>query len=177
MGPIRHSRGGLADGGPEFRDDGFLGGFHGGAFGRIRVLVAGEMEEAVDEVAQDFAGERFAVFGGLALGDFGADDDLAVVEGDHVGGALDVHEIAVDPVAGGIVHEGDFERGEMGQRRVVARRRVPRRDRPASWATLFQGGEPVFRDFGGFLVVADDDFERHEVGFSEMGFRRAWAWG
>ena len=108
-------------------DDGLLGGFHGGALVRIRVLVAGEMEQAVDEVAQNFAGERLVVFGGLALGDFGADDDLAVVEGDDVGGPFDVHEIAVDLVAGGIIDERDFEGGEVEQRRVIARRRFPRR--------------------------------------------------
>ena len=65
----------------------------------------------MDEVAEDFAGQRFAIFGGLALGHFGTDHDLAVVEGDHVGGALDVHEIAVDLVAGGVIDDGDLEGG------------------------------------------------------------------
>ena len=49
-------------------DDRFLRGFHGGAFGGILVFVSGEVEQAMDEVAEKFAGQRFPVFGGLALG-------------------------------------------------------------------------------------------------------------
>ncbi len=29
----------------------------------------------------------------------------------------------------------------------------------------FEGSQPVFGDFGGFLVVSHNDFERHELGF------------
>jgi hypothetical protein len=59
--------------------------------------------------------------GGLPAGDLRADDDLAVMEGDHIGRSLDVHEFPVDAVAGLVIHERDLQSGEMEQGRILNR--------------------------------------------------------
>jgi len=99
---------------PKFCNDGFLRGFHCDAFVGLAVLVAGKMKEAVDEVAENLTSKGLVVFSCLSLGDLGADDNLTVVEGDHVGGTFDVHEIAVDLVAGGIIDNRNLEGREIG---------------------------------------------------------------
>jgi len=151
-------------GGPEGGHDAFLGGFHGGALGRIGVFVACEVEQAVNKVSEELAGEGFPVFAGLTEGDGGTDDNFPVVEGNDVGRAIDVHEVLVDAGAGFVIDEGDLQRGEQGERSVRTGG-VGKGEVGGLVGDVFEGGQPAFRDLGGFLVVADDDFEGHGKAF------------
>ena len=104
---------------PEGGDDRFLDGLHSFALCGLLVIVAGKVKQSMNEVAEDFAGQGFSEIGGLAHGHFRADDNFAVMERDHVGGSLNVHEITVNPLAGGVVHQGDLDGGEVAQRGIL----------------------------------------------------------
>ena len=148
---------------PEGGDDRFLDCQHFFALGGLLVIVAGEVKQAVDEVAEDFAGQGFGEFGGLADGHFRTYDNFAVMERDHVGGPLNVHELTVNPLAGGVVHQGDLDGGEVAQRGIL-QSRVVDGEGGSLRGDFLEGGEPGFGNIDSLLMVADDDFERHGDG-------------
>lgn len=84
-------------------------------FGLGVVVVAVEVEEAVDEVEGAFAERGVTGFCGGTDGGVGADEDFAVAEGDDVGGGGVVHELGMDGGDGGIVDEGDFDFLQLGE--------------------------------------------------------------
>jgi len=83
------------------------------------VVVAGEVEQAVEDEDLQFAGEGVALIGGLAAGGFNADGEVAGQlfcanafggERENVGGFVFAAELAVEFADGGIGGEedGDF---------------------------------------------------------------------
>lgn len=86
---------------------------HGAALHGCAVVVAGQMQEAVDEVEGEFGGGRAAELAGDVDGALGTNDEFAEaggeVEGEHVGRAGVVEEALVQLGDGGVVHEGDAE--------------------------------------------------------------------
>ena len=94
-----------------------LGGGHAVLFGGGGVVVAGEVQEAVDGVEGEFGGGVVAKFAGAGGGDRGADEDFAVGEGDDIRRAGDAEEVAVDFCHGASAEDRDLdgrERGEFG---------------------------------------------------------------
>lgn len=55
-----------------------------------------QVKQAVENVEGDFVIHRLPIFGGVPAGGFGADHDIAVVEGNDVRGPLDGHELCMD---------------------------------------------------------------------------------
>ncbi len=91
-----------------FLQNALLQACHFSGFGGGVVVPAGEVEESVDEVEGDLAGDGLvlSVLGGLAGGGLDADEDLAVMKSDDVGGGGVVQELAM--------HMGDFGVGDEG---------------------------------------------------------------
>ena len=104
------------------RDGHFLGQDRRG------VVVAGEVEEAVEGVEEDFLVGFEAVFRRAITGDSGADEDFAVREGDDIRLGRIVHELAVDARDGGAVDQDDVDFREL--RRQRARQERDRRLKP-----------------------------------------------
>lgn len=59
------------------------------------IRIAVQMKQAVDDVKGDLVIERLAVFPGIGLGGLGADQNLPVIESDHIGRTCKVHEPAM----------------------------------------------------------------------------------
>ena len=146
---------------PERGDNFFLRAFHSLAFVGFGIFVPGQVEEAMDKVAEDLAGERFTVFLGLAKRDFGADDDFTVMKCDHIGWSFDLHEIAMNLIACGIIDECYFESGKVGEGRIIFCG-VFQCQLRGLVCDVLKRGEPVLRNFGSLLVVSDDYLECHE---------------
>ena len=79
--------------GEDFFKDGFLRGAHSAGLGGRGVVVAREMEEAVDEVEGEFGGGVVTEFLRALLGNGGADENFAVGKRDHIGGAGDAEKV------------------------------------------------------------------------------------
>jgi hypothetical protein len=107
---------GEAAGGAEKFKGAFLGGAEAAFFLGLKIVVAGKVEPAVDDVAEEFLGERNAVFFGVGAGGVHRDADVAGVteglvalEGDDVGGARVVEVVGVEFGEGAVGEEGDRE--------------------------------------------------------------------
>ncbi len=85
---------------------------------RLRVVVAAQVEQAVEAVEERFVVEGEAVLGGLVPRDGGADEDFAVGEGDDVGLGRIAKKFRVHPGHRRAVdqHEADF--AEPGRKRA-----------------------------------------------------------
>ena len=94
------------------RDGHFLGQDRRG------VVVAGEVEEAVEGVEEDFLVGFEAVFRRAITGDSGADEDFAVGKGDDVGFGGVAEDVAVDAGHGGAVDEDEVNRRELRRKRA-----------------------------------------------------------
>lgn len=146
-----------------------LAGVHaGGGFGGF-VVVAVEVEEAVDEVEGEFVFEREVPGVCFAAGDVGADDDLAVRESDDVGGRGIAEELCVDRGHGGIIDDAagdgvfDFD-GVIGAGLLEAKGEGGFDEVP----------EPVEIERNGFLEIVDlEEGERHQAAETESGFWEA----
>ena len=118
------------------------------------------MQQSMDEIAVDFAQQRFTVLIGLTLGDLGTDDDFAVMEGDDISGSLNVHEVAMDAITGGIVDQGDFEVGEVMQGTVLVRG-ILKRLLHRGVGNLLERGQPAFGNLHRVLLIAENDLDVH----------------
>jgi hypothetical protein len=119
------------------------------------VVITLEMEDAMDEMARQFAGPVDAIMAGLKQRLRGAEEDFAVeveagilgkvIESDHVGGAFVMEPTAVEVRHGGerkqVDAEGEGGESEFGLEEVL-------------------GGvnEGLFLNAAGALAVGDDDF-------------------
>ena len=86
-------------------EDLLLQEFHTAAGAILSVFVAGEVEKAVDAVEQQLAVEGIAVFRRLPGGGVDTDDDLAMLERDHIGGARHIHETNMQISDGWVIDE------------------------------------------------------------------------
>ena len=107
----RHRFGGLE----HFHRAGF-GGAHEAFFGGLEVVVAGEVQPAVNHVKSQFFAEIAGMFLGVGGGGVGGNADLAsdaerglALEGDDVGCGWVVEKIGVELGQFGVAHEGERE--------------------------------------------------------------------
>jgi len=103
----------------DFLEDFFLGGGHSAGLGGRGVVVAGEVEEAVDDVEGEFAGGVVAEFPGAAGSDGGTDEDFAVGKCDDIGGSGDAEKVAVGLGHGARAEDCDFNGGQGCEPGVV----------------------------------------------------------
>jgi len=88
----------------------------GGGIGAI--VVAVEVEQAVDDVEGKLVLDGLAVLARVTGGGGGADNDFAVLEGDDIGGAGEIHETPVDASDGAIGKDADLYLVEPLKRRA-----------------------------------------------------------
>lgn len=102
-----------------------LGAAHDAFFGRFKVVVAGEVQPAVDDVEQEFVGKSGGGRAGAELAEGGVDGDAdfagdAVVgvalEGDHIGDGRVVEERGVKFGEVGIGQENEGELTRRAER-------------------------------------------------------------
>ena len=102
-------------GSEDFREDTELGGGHFFSGLRGGVVVAGEVEESVDDVEGEFGGGGVVKLGGAGSGNGSADENFSVGEGDDICRPRDVEEIAVDAGHGASAKDGNVDAVEMGE--------------------------------------------------------------
>jgi len=116
--------GGEKIGGAEEFEGAVLGGAEAAFFLGMKVVVAGEVQPAVDDVAEDFLGEGDLVFFGVGEGGVHRDADVAGVaerfvalEGDDIRRGRIVEVVGVEFGESGVGQEGDgeFARGDGGR--------------------------------------------------------------
>jgi hypothetical protein len=99
-----------------------LDGAHlrGAASGRVFQTI--QVEQAMHCVKRYFASKPGAKSEGIGAGGFCADDDLAVLKSEDVGGSIDLHEFGMESCHGAIGHERHFDFAEPGEDTAAAAR-------------------------------------------------------
>lgn len=110
------AEGGEEAGGAEQGEGAVFGGALAAFFGGLEVVVAGEVEPAVDDVAEELFREGQVVAGGVGEGGVHGDADVAGVveggialEGDDIGRSRIVEKVGVEAGEGGVGEESDGE--------------------------------------------------------------------
>ncbi len=80
---------------------------HGAARRRGAIVVAGEMQQTVNDVEREFLGDAGPVFFRLRHRAFGADHDLAMLECDDVGGTAVAEKLFVETSDLSVGDKGD----------------------------------------------------------------------
>ena len=96
-----------------------MGGGHAFFFVGGDVVVAGEVQEAVDGVEGEFGGGVVAELPGAFGGNGSANENFAVGEGDHIRRAGDSKKVAVDSRHRARAKDRDLDAGEGGELGVV----------------------------------------------------------
>ena len=149
-----------------------FGGAHAAFFSRFEVVVACEVQPAMDDVEREFGAKIVAVFGREGGGGVGGHADLPgraeggfAGKGDHIGGGGVIQKLGMEIGDGVIIHEGE---GEFSRRGAVQKMR------PGGIQLVDQASEqaPVHAEAG--VGVVDGNLSRHggdEGGGSGAGIR------
>jgi hypothetical protein len=132
---------------------------HPSSVGWRSILETIQVEQSMHGVKGYFGFYGMFVFRGATPRGFRADHDFAVVEGDHVGGARDVHELAMHPRDDAIGDERDFDLFEPAQHIAAVGAMVTCRGKRE------RGEAPQPREIqtNGSLPIADFDAQRRFV--------------
>ena len=97
--------------------DPILHAVHLCAGARRDVVVAVQVQQAVDDVEREFPEHIMPVLRRLHEGGVRAHDDFAVIKSDHIRRARLAHELHVDTRDDGIAHDGHLDRRDLFQRK------------------------------------------------------------
>lgn len=141
-------------------EDALLRAAHAGCIAPRMIIIAIQMQESMNDVEGQFAVHTVAVLPGIERGGLCAGHDLAMLKGDDVRGAGDVHETPVhigdDPVG----NDGDLDlvQGAQGKTAVGGMA-----------AASFEGvrgelAQPWQAEAHGALAIVDVDAQAAETG-------------
>ncbi len=98
--------------------DAILHAVHPGAIARGDIVMAVQVEQAMDDVKREFLDDPVAMLGRAAFRGIGAHDQLAVIKGDHIGRAWHFHELPMHACDDCIAHHRHFHEREPLQRKL-----------------------------------------------------------
>ena len=136
---------------------------HLGVIARRDVVVAVQVQQAVDDAERKFLDHAVTESGGLAPGGVRAHHDLAVLKCDHIRRAGHIHELPVHPRDDCVAHHRHFHERELFQRKTAVAGQPPTFDE----RQIREPPQPPHIGADAALPVDQNDLHGHRLPFRQ----------